>query len=78
MGLCSEILTKKYNLKRDNLDKFALESQKRAQKARDNGYFKNEIAPIEVKWTNPDTKKVENKLIEHDDGIRDNTTLEQL
>lgn len=31
-----------------------------------------------MKWVNPKTQKTEIKLIEHDDGIRDNTTLEGL
>jgi len=33
MGMCSEILTKKYGFKRENLDKFAMNSQKKAKEA---------------------------------------------
>ena len=78
MGQCSEILTEKYGLTRENLDKFAYESQVKARQARDNGWFKEEIAPITVKRVNPKTKQEETITVQHDDGIRDNISLEKL
>jgi acetyl-CoA acyltransferase 1 len=77
MGQTSEILAEKFGLKREDLDKFALESQTRAKKARENGLFKDEIEPIEVMHLNQKTKKLEKTLVEHDDGIRE-TSLESL
>lgn len=78
MGMTSEILAEKYGLKRENLDRFAMESQRRASYARKNGLFTKEIEPIEVMHLNLKTKKLEKKLLKHDDGIRDNTTFEKL
>ena len=78
MGMTSEILAEKYGLVREKLDRFAMESQRRASYARKNGLFKNEIEPIQVMHLNTKTKKLEKKLLEHDDGIRDSTTYEKL
>ena len=46
--------------------------------ARNNGYFKAEIVPMEVDHYNVKTKKTVRKVIEHDDGIREGTTFEKL
>jgi len=78
MGQCSEILTEKYGLKRENLDKFAFNSHKKASNARKNGWFKDEIVPIKVKKVDPKTKKTEEVVISEDDGIRDEITVEAL
>ena len=49
MGITAENLAEKFNLTRQELDEFALESQLRAEKAQKEGKFKDEIIPIEVK-----------------------------
>ncbi len=46
MGITAENLAYKYNLTRDEMDKFAVESQKRAVNAIDGGKFIDEIVPV--------------------------------
>ena len=48
MGETAEINGKDYGITREEQDAFALESHRRAVTARDEGRFKDEIAPIEV------------------------------
>lgn len=48
MGSCGELCAGKYQLKREELDDFALESYRRARHAIATGAFKREIAPVEV------------------------------
>jgi acetyl-CoA C-acetyltransferase len=72
MGDQTDRLAKEHGFSRQNLDEVALYSHQRAASATEKGLFKNEIAPIEIK-----TKKgVE--IIEKDEGIRAETTLESL
>lgn len=49
MGITAENIANKYNLTREEQDKFAYESQVKAIKAVDNGKFKDEIVPIVIK-----------------------------
>ena len=49
MGSAAEICAKKYNLTREEQDKFAALSYKRAQDSITQGLFKKEITPIEIK-----------------------------
>jgi acetyl-CoA C-acetyltransferase len=49
MGSAAEICAKKHNLTRQDQDKFAALSYKRAQDSLAQGLFKNEITPIEIK-----------------------------
>ena len=53
MGVTAENLAEKYGLTREDVDKFALQSQLRWAEAQKSGHFTDEIAPIEIK-----TKKV--------------------
>lgn len=58
MGNCGELCAKEYHFTREQQDEFAIESYKRAQKATQDGSFKNEIVSVEI----PDgkaTKKFE-------------------
>ena len=48
MGSCGEICAEGYNFSREDQDAYAIESYKRAAAAYENGYFADEIAPIEV------------------------------
>ena len=48
MGNCAEACAKEFNFTRAEQDAFALESYKRAQMAQEKGYFKNEMAPVQV------------------------------
>lgn len=49
MGITAENVAEKYGITREEQDAFALESQKRATAAIAAGYFKSQIAPVEIK-----------------------------
>jgi acetyl-CoA C-acetyltransferase len=49
MGVTAENIAAKYGFTREQQDQFALESHRRAAKAIENGYFKNQIVAIELK-----------------------------
>lgn len=48
MGLCGDKTASKYNITREEQDDFAIRSYKLSANSTENGYFKNEIVPIEV------------------------------
>ncbi len=73
MGRTAELLAREFKVTREDADRFALESHRRAQAARDAGRFAREIVPhLPLGRGAPKTS------VEHDDGIRDNQTLEGL
>lgn len=72
MGPETERLSAEYSITREELDQVAYESHRRAAAATEQGLFAREIAPIEVR-----TRKG-SVLIERDEGIRPDTTLETL
>jgi acetyl-CoA C-acetyltransferase len=49
MGVTAENVAKKYNISREDQDKLAVESHRRAGNAIDKGYFNGQIVPVEVK-----------------------------
>jgi acetyl-CoA C-acetyltransferase len=49
MGCFADATAEKYELSREQQDEYAISSYKRAAKATNNGSFKNEIVPVEVK-----------------------------
>lgn len=49
MGMCGEKCAEDYAISRDDQDKYAIESYRRANEAIASGKFKDEIAPVEVK-----------------------------
>jgi acetyl-CoA C-acetyltransferase len=49
MGVTAENIAAKYGFTREQQDRFALESHKKASKAIENGYFQNQIVAIELK-----------------------------
>ncbi|AXF56867.1 thiolase family protein [Salicibibacter kimchii] len=71
-GLSAEMIAKKWNLEREELDEFSLESHQRAAKATDNDEFRREILPMEVETE--DGKQT----LDQDEGIRRNTSMEKL
>ena len=48
MGITAEMVAKDWNVSRQDQDAFALESHQKAINAIENGYFKDEILPIDV------------------------------
>jgi acetyl-CoA C-acetyltransferase len=73
MGNTGEVVAEKYKISREDCDKFALSSHKKAARATENGWFKDEIVPIEIKQ-----KKGDPILFEKDEGIRPDSTLDKL
>ena len=73
MGETAENLQAKYKISREEQDQFALESQQKAKSARDSGRLAQEIAPVEVKGA-----KGKTTVVEHDEHMRPDTTLEGL
>ena len=49
MGITAENISNRYQISREMQDEFALTSQKRAHEAIENGNFKDQILPIEIK-----------------------------
>jgi len=72
MAGTAENLARKFEIQRDDQDKYALRSQQAAKRALDAGFFAAEIVPVEVK-----TRKG-TVLFEQDDHLRPDTTLEGL
>merc|ERR1712203_916770 len=77
MGMTSENVAKKYNLKRARMDEFAAESQRRALHAQKNGWFDDEIIPVKTSYTDKNGERVE-VTVTKDGGIRAGTTAEKL
>lgn len=67
----AQMVADKYALDRETLDRFALESHRKAHAATEAGAFANEIVPIEV--TAPDGTRL---LHDRDEGVRADATLE--
>ncbi|MBE5858018.1 MAG: acetyl-CoA C-acetyltransferase [Lachnospiraceae bacterium] len=65
-------VAKQWNLTREELDEFALKSQQKACAAIENGAFKKEIVPVEIK------KKKETVIFDTDEGPRAGSTIEAL
>jgi acetyl-CoA acyltransferase len=47
-GISAEVLAKEWNLSREDLDAYSLESHRRATRAIDEGRFSNEVIPVEL------------------------------
>jgi acetyl-CoA acetyltransferase family protein len=67
-------LATRYEIPRDEIDAFALRSHRHAAAARDSGRFAKEIVPVEL----PARRGEPARRFEHDEGIRDDTTLDKL
>ena len=65
MGITAENLAEQYQITRDDQDAFAAASQNKASRARAEGRFKDEIAPVTLR-----TRKGET-LVDQDEYIRD-------
>ena len=72
MGITAENISNRYQISRNMQDEFAFTSQKRASKALEDGTFKEQILPIEIK-----TRKGID-VFENDEHLKPNTTMESL
>jgi acetyl-CoA C-acetyltransferase len=73
MGITAENIAEQWNITREEQDKFALESQQKAEKAIKEGKFKDEIVPVEVPQ-----RKGDPVIVDTDEYPRFGTTLEKL
>ena len=81
MGLTAENVAKKFNVTREDQDAFSLQSHQKAAAAIRDGKFKDEIVPITVKEVYVDEnskKKTREFVVDTDDGVRADTTIEAL
>jgi acetyl-CoA C-acetyltransferase len=69
-GISADLIATKYGFSRDDVDAYAVESQKRAAKAWEEGRFKNSVVP--VKDVNGLT------ILAHDEHMRPTTTMQSL
>ena len=74
MGLTAENLQQMYEIPRQEIDKFAYNSQMRAKNAMESGYFKDEIVPLTI----PGTRKTPAIVFDVDEHPRRDTTREGL
>ena len=81
MGLTAEEISKQYKVTREEQDQFSYESHMKAAAAWKEGKFKDEIVPITVKEVYVDEnmkKKTREFIMDKDEGIRADTTVEGL
>lgn len=80
MGITAENVATNYNVAREDLDKFGLESNRRAYEAIQAGKFKDEIIPIKAyKYKVKNGKRVrETVTFDIDDGVRWPAKLEDM
>lgn len=69
-GICADLIATRYGFSRDDVDAYAVESQKRAAKAWEEGRFKNSVIP--VKDVNGIT------ILATDEHMRPSTTMQSL
>ncbi len=67
-GISAELIADKWNISRDDMDRFGVQSQERAARATKEGRFEREILPV---------KDAEGNMMTADEGIRD-TSMESL
>ncbi|MBV8082366.1 MAG: acetyl-CoA C-acetyltransferase [Candidatus Eremiobacteraeota bacterium] len=72
MAITAENLAERYEISRDEADQFSLRSQRGAAKAIEDGFFAEEIAPVEVAGKKGST------IVDKDEGPRPGVTIEQL
>ena len=72
MGTTAENVAQQWQITRDQQDEFAVESQKRASKAKSDGIFKDEIIGVEIK------SRKETVVFDSDEYIKDNVQLEKI
>jgi acetyl-CoA C-acetyltransferase len=69
MGMTAENVAERWNVERDEMDRFAQRSQERAVAAQNDGFFDRELTPY---------PKEDGSVVSRDDGPRADSTLEKL
>ena len=83
MGDTAEVVAKRYKITREMQDQYSLMSQQRTARAQDSGFFKEELAPLQVVRGIVDKKTgeisgKEDYYVDKDECNRADTTLEGL
>jgi len=71
-GISAELIAEKWNISREDNDRFSVESHLRAAQATDEGRFEREIVPVEV------AAEAGTTTFSRDEGIRPDSSLEKL
>ena len=72
MGMTAENVAREWQITREQQDQFAVASQNKAEKARKDGRFKDEIVPVTLTGKKGDT------VVDTDEFIRDGVTLDAI
>jgi len=80
MGHTAEAVAKKFNISRDAADEFSFNSHLKASSAIDSGAFKEQIVPISIEevYVENDKRKTKTHVVEIDEGVRRDTSVEGL
>jgi acetyl-CoA acetyltransferase family protein len=83
MGETAEVVAKRYNISREAQDEYSLASQQRTARAQQEGFFRAELAPMQVRRAILDKKSgqpigEEDHCVDRDECNRPDTTLEGL
>ncbi|MCF8054618.1 MAG: thiolase family protein [Deltaproteobacteria bacterium] len=80
MGITAENVAMNYNISREDMDAFGVESNRRAHEAQKAGKFKDEIIPINAyKYKVKNGKRVREAVVfSEDDGIRWPVSMEEM
>ena len=69
-GISADLIATKYGFSRDDVDAYAVESQKRAAKSWEEGRFKKSIVPVK--------DVIGAEVLDHDETVRPNTDMQSL
>jgi len=72
MGVTAENVAEQYNVSREDQDAYAARSHQRAQKSIEEGYFEDQIVPVDIK------QKKETVQFTRDEHVREGATAEGL
>lgn len=81
MGHTAENVAERFDVSREDQDRFAAWSHEKAARAIREGRFKEEIVPVEAEWRSLDDRgkvKVKKFIFDTDEGVRPDTTTEVL
>lgn len=77
MGITSENVADQFKVDRKSQDTLACESHRKAAAAQKNGWFKDEIVPVQTKIKDK-SGNLKDVTVDQDEGIRAQTTMESL
>jgi acetyl-CoA acyltransferase 1 len=78
MGQTSENVGNDFDISREDMDRYANESFRRAEVAQKAGWFDDEIVPITTKVKDPKSGEMREVTLTKDEGPRYGTTVESL